>query len=139
MAFSNASIRGVNVVVGGAFGGGYVLIGLLGLPVSSGHAFAGSAGGELFGLFMVNSLHNVAHLLIGALLVLGATRGEALASRVNTLVGGIYLLLGIAGLFVLTGDLNLLALNGADNVLHFGSAAVLLVAGVSHTRSTTRA
>lgn len=139
MAFSNASIRGVNVVVGGAFGVAYVLIGLLGFPVSSGHAFAGSDGGELFGLFMVNSLHNVAHLLIGALLVYGVTRGEAVASRVNTLVGGIYLLLGVAGLFVFTGDLNLLALNGADNVLHFGSAAVLLVVGVSHTRSTTRA
>ena len=128
------------MVVGGAFGVGYVLIGLLGFPVSGGHAFAGSAGGELLGLFMVNSLHNVAHLLIGALLRARRDPGRGAGQPGRTpWWAAIYLLLGVAGLFVLTGDLNVLSLNGADNALHFGSAAVLLVVGVSHARSTTRA
>jgi hypothetical protein len=82
---------------------------------------------------------NVAHLLIGALLVLAATRGEAVSSRVNTLVGGVYLLLGLVGLFILNEDVNILALNTPDNILHFGSAAILLGVGLSAGRRTTAA
>jgi hypothetical protein len=134
-------MRGLNVRVGGVFGAIYLLVGLLGFTVSGGYDFAGMDGGKLLGLFMVNPLHNIAHLLIGALLVAAATRGEALSARTNTLVGGVYLLLGIVGLFILSNDVNILALNTADNVLHFGSAAVLLGVGLtagrqvsSHTR-----
>lgn len=136
MSFSNAPIRGVNVLVGGAFGVVYLLIGLLGFAVSGGTDFFGREGGKVFGLFMVNPAHNIVHLLIGVLLVAAATRGEAQASRANTLVGGIYLLLGVVGLFILDNDVNIVALNGWDNVLHFGSAAVLLAAGLSYARST---
>ena len=92
MSYSNALNRGANVLIGYVFGAVYLLVGLLGFTVSGGHDFAGMDGGKLLGLFMVNPLHNVAHLLIGALLVLAATRGEAVSSRVNTVVGGVYLL-----------------------------------------------
>jgi hypothetical protein len=125
--------------VGGAFGAIYLLVGLLGFAVSGGADFAGREGGKLLGLFMVNPLHNIAHLAIGALLLAAAARGEATAARANTLVGGVYLLLGILGLFILTSDANILALNSADNVLHLGSAAVLLAAGLLGARRTTRA
>jgi hypothetical protein len=33
-------------------------------------------------------LHNIAHLIIGPLLVFAATKGEAVSSRVDTVVGG---------------------------------------------------
>ena len=134
MSYSNAPARGLNVIVGGAFGVVYLLVGLLGFTVSGGHDFAGTDGGKLLGLFMVNPLHNIAHLLIGALLVFAATRGEAVSSRTNTLVGGVYLVLGVIGLFILNNDVNILALNTADNILHFGSAAVLLGVGLMATR-----
>ena len=135
---SNAPARGLNVIVGGAFGVIYLLVGLLGFTVSGGHDFAGTDGGKLLGLFMVNPLHNIAHLLIGALLLAAALRGgEAAASRMNTLVGGLYLVLGVIGLFILSNDVNILALNGADNVLHFGSAAVLLAVGLMGARRST--
>ena len=137
MSYSNAPARGLNVIVGGAFGVIYLLVGLLGFTVSGGHDFAGMDGGKLLGLFMVNPLHNIAHILIGALLVLAATRGEMMSSRMNTLVGGLYLVLGVIGLFILNNDVNILALNGADNVLHFGSAAVLLAVGLTRSRTTT--
>ena len=137
MSYSNALGRGVNVVLGYVFGAVYLLVGLLGFTVSGGHDFAGMDGGMLLGLFMVNPLHNVAHLLIGALLVLAATRGETVASRVNTVVGGVYLLLGLVGLFILSNDVNILALNTPDNLLHFGSAAILLGVGLSAGRRTT--
>jgi hypothetical protein len=138
MSYSSAPARGPNTIVAGAFGAVYLLVGLLGFAVSGGADFACREGGELLGLFMVNPLHNVAHLLIGALLVAGAVRGEALASRVNTLVGGVYLLLGVIGLFILNNDVNVLALNGWDNLLHFGSAAVLLAVGLAGARTGTR-
>jgi hypothetical protein len=139
MSYSNAPARGANIVIGGVFGVVYLLVGLLGFTVSGGHHFAGTDGGTLLGLFMVNPLHNVAHLLIGALLVIAATRGEAVSSRVNTVVGGVYLLLGLIGLFILSNDVNVLALNTPDNLLHFGSAAILLGVGLSARRraSTT--
>jgi hypothetical protein len=137
MSYSNVLSRGANVVVGYVFGAVYLLVGLLGFTVSGGHDFAGMDGGKLLGLFMVNPLHNVAHLAIGALLVLAATLGETVASRVNTVVGGVYLLLGLVGLFILTNDVNILALNTPDNLLHFGSAAILLGVGLSAGRKTS--
>ena len=137
MSYSNALNRGANVLIGYVFGAVYLLVGLLGFTVSGGHDFAGMDGGKLLGLFMVNPLHNVAHLLIGALLVLAATRGEAVSSRVNTVVGGVYLLLGLVGLFILNEDVNILALNTPDNILHFGSAAILLSVGLSAGRRTS--
>ena len=139
MSYSNALNRGANVLIGYVFGAVYLLVGLLGFTVSGGHDFAGMDGGKLLGLFMVNPLHNVAHLLIGALLVLAATRGEAVSSRVNTVVGGVYLLLGLVGLFILNEDVNILALNTPDNILHFGSAAILLGVGLSAGRRTSAA
>jgi Domain of unknown function (DUF4383) len=139
MSNSTASGRGANVLIGGVFGVVYLLVGLLGFTVSGGHDFAGMDGGKLLGLFMVNPLHNIAHLIIGALLVFAATRGEYVSARVNALVGGVYLLLGVIGLFILNNSVNILALNTADNILHFGSAAVLLGVGLTAGRRATTA
>jgi hypothetical protein len=86
MALSNAPVRGVNTIVGAAAGAVYLLVGLLGFAVSSGYDFAGREGGKLLGIFMVNPLHNVAHLLIGALLVAaatGATRSPRASTRLS--------------------------------------------------------
>lgn len=134
MAFSNAPVRGVNVLVGGALGAGYLLVGALGFIASRGYDYAGTEGGKLLGIFMVNPLHNVVHLLIGALLLAGAAGAETLAGRVNTLVGGVYALLGVVGFIILHDDVNVLALNWQDNLLHFGSAGILLAAGLLGSR-----
>jgi hypothetical protein len=114
-------------------------VGLLGFTVSGGHSFAGHDGGKLLGLFMVNPLHNLAHLLIGAALAFAASRGLAASRATNTAVGGAYLLLGVLGLFILSSSANILALISADNVLHFVSAAVLLGVGLGADRSAVRA
>jgi hypothetical protein len=123
-----------NRLLGTAFGAVYILVGLLGFTVSGGHGFAGMDGGKLLGIFMVNPMHNVVHLLVGGLLLAGAAGGEAVAARVNTLVGGVYLAVGVVGLFILNSSANILALNSADNVLHFLSAAVLLGVGLTARR-----
>jgi len=123
--------RGVNSLVGAVFGAVYIAVGLVGFAVTGSHDFAGEDGGKLLGLFEVNALHNVVHLAVGALLLAGFAGGERLASRVNTLVGGVYLLVGVLGLFILNSSANLLALNSMDNVLHLASAVLLLTVGLS--------
>ena len=133
---STGTDRSVNRLVGYVFGGIYVAIGLLGFTVSGGHEFAGHDGGKLLGIFMVNPLHNVAHVLIGAVLLAAAAGGIRAAKSVNTAIGAAYLLLGILGLFI-AGDhgANILALNSADNVLHFASAVLLLGVGLTQDKA----
>ncbi|MDV6011401.1 DUF4383 domain-containing protein [Haloechinothrix sp. LS1_15] len=114
-----------NRVVGAAFGAVYVLVGLVGFAVTAGTGFAATSGAHLL-IFEVNPLHNLVHIAVGALLGLAAWRGTKQAMAANGLVGGVYLLVGVAGLFLTGSELNLLALNHADNVLHLVSAAVLL-------------
>jgi hypothetical protein len=121
--------RSANLLLGYALGGIYLLVGLVGFAITSGVGFMDTAGKDLI-FFELNPLHNIVHLLVGALLVLGATRGAASAKAVNTLVGGVYLLVGVLGLFISgNADLDILALNHPDNLLHLGSALALLAVG----------
>ena len=124
-----------NRLVATIFGAVYILVGLLGFAVTGGVSFIATEGGLLLGLFAVNPLHNIAHLAIGALLLFAAMKSVSAAKGANTLVGAVYLLLGIVGLFILDSDANVLALNGADNVLHLASALLLLGAGLSQDKN----
>ena len=121
------------------FGAVYLLVGLLGFTVTNGVGFFATQGGLLLGIFEVNVFHNVAHLLIGAALLIAGLSGVAAAKAVNTAVGAAYLLLGIIGLFLVGTEANILAINAADNVLHFGSAAVLLAVGLGTERRVNAA
>jgi Domain of unknown function (DUF4383) len=51
------------------------------------------------------------------------------AKAVNSLVGLIYLAVGVAGLFTLDSSANIIALNGLDNTLHLVAGAALLAIG----------
>jgi threonine/homoserine/homoserine lactone efflux protein len=124
------SQRGVNQLAGTVFGATYVLVGLLGFAITRHVEFAGMEGHKLLGIFMVNPLHNIVHLAVGATLFAAARGTERAAAGVNAAVGAVYLLVGVVGLFVLDKSANILALNAADNALHFASAALLLVVGV---------
>ena len=117
-----------NRTLGTVFGVVYLLVGLAGFAVTGFSNFAGTEGDTLI-VFDVNPLHNIVHLLVGGLL-LGASRSVRTAKGANTLVGGVYLLVGVIGLFLIGTDANILALNGADNVLHFASAILLLGVGL---------
>jgi hypothetical protein len=130
----------VNRLVGYVLGAAFLLAGLLGFTVADG--FIGPEKGDLLLGLRVNHLHNIVHLLIGAALIYGATRGTETARRINTLVGAVYALVGVLGFFIAsdTKDYNILALNQADNLLHVVSAAVLLGAAFladKHSRTST--
>lgn len=122
--------RSPNRLLATVFGAVYVLIGILGFTVTSGVGFFATNGGLLLGVFEVNIFHNVAHLVIGAALLIAGLSSVSAARAVNNTVGAAYLVLGLAGLFLIGSALNILALNVADNVLHFASAAVLLAVGL---------
>ncbi len=121
------------------FGAVYVLVGALGFTVTSGVGFFATEGGLLLGIFQVNIFHNVAHLLIGAALLMAGLSSVRAAKTVNGVIGAAYLVLGLAGLFLVGTALNVLALNVADNGLHFASAVILLAVGLGADRATKTA
>jgi hypothetical protein len=124
-----------NRLLATVFGAVYLLVGLLGFAVTSGVGFVATEGGLLLGLFEVNPLHNIAHLLIGAALLVAGLSNVRAARSVNSTVGAVYLVLGIVGLFILDSSANILAINAWDNVLHFASAVVLLAVGLAADKS----
>lgn len=123
-----------NRLLATVFGIAYVAIGVAGFFVTSGIGFFATPGGLLLGIFEVNLFHNVAHIVIGAALVLAGVSSLRASKTVNGLIGAVYLVLGIVGLFVVGTPFNILAINGADNVLHFGSAVLLLAVGLGAER-----
>jgi hypothetical protein len=128
-----------NRLLGVIFGAVYVVVGLLGFTVTGGIGFFATEGGLLLGIFEVNMFHNVAHLLIGAALLIAGLSNVRAAKATNTTIGAAYLLLGIIGLFIVGSPFNILALNAADHVLHFASAAVLLGVGLGVEKSSRTA
>ncbi|HEY8281060.1 MAG TPA: DUF4383 domain-containing protein [Leifsonia sp.] len=119
-----------NRLVATIFGAVYLLVGLLGFAFTGGVGFVATKGGLILGIFEVNPLHNVAHLLIGAALLIAGLTRVAAAKAVNTTVGAVYLLLGIVGFFLVGTGANILALNTPDHFLHLVSAIVLLGVGL---------
>ena len=134
---NRGSARGLNKTVATVFGAVYLLVGVLGFTVSGGHPVAGHEGGLLLGVFEVNVLHNLVHLLIGAVLLLSGLRGtERAAASANATVGAVYLVVFLYGLVVpLASAANFVALNAADNGLHLASALLLLAVGVVGLRN----
>ena len=123
-----------NRLVATVFGAVYLLVGLLGFAVTGGVGFLAADGGLLLGVFAVNPLHNIAHLLIGAALLIAGLSNARAAKTVNIVVGAAYLLLGVAGFFLVGTPANILALNVPDHFLHLGSAIVLLGVGLGTER-----
>ncbi|MBG6107401.1 DUF4383 domain-containing protein [Frigoribacterium sp. CG_9.8] len=128
-----------NRLVATVFGAVYLLTGLIGFAATSGVGFAAIKGGFLLGIFELNPLHNIVHLLIGAVLLIGGLSNVSAAKAVNTLVGAVYLLLGIVGFFIVDSTLNILALNTGDHFLHLVSGVLLLGVGLAMDRSGSAA
>ena len=120
--------RSINQTLALVFGVVYTLVAVLGFFVAETFADNADSNGEILGIFQVNHLHNIVHLLIG-LALLGAARRHDTSRAANLAIGATYLLVGVLGLFLLDSEANILALNSADNVLHLASG--LLLAGVA--------
>ncbi|ODA89296.1 hypothetical protein ATY41_06130 [Leifsonia xyli subsp. xyli] len=124
-----------NRLVATVFGAVYLLVGLLGFAFTGGVGFVATQGGLILGIFEVNPLHNIAHLLIGAALLTAGLANATAARGINVTIGAVYLLLGIVGFFLVGTAANILALNTPDHFLHLVSAIVLLGVGLGAERT----
>ncbi len=135
MASTRTGNRSVNSTVAVVFGAVYTLVGIAGFFVSE--TFAATDDNALLG-FEVNHLHNIVHLLIG-LALLGASRRTETARRLNLLIGGTYVALGVLGWFIQDTAANIVALNEPDHLLHLASGAVLVAVALgADKRARTR-
>jgi hypothetical protein len=124
-----------NRLVAVIFGAVYLLVGALGFAYTGGVGFVATEGGLLLGIFEVNPLHNIVHLLVGAALLIAGLSSVVAAKTINVIIGAVYLLLGIVGFFLVGSALNILALNTFDHFLHLASALVLLGVGLAADRT----
>jgi hypothetical protein len=99
----------------------YVLVGIVGFIILP------SGEGDLLGVFPVNMLHNIVHILIGAALLYGATATPT-AVLVSRVVGIVLVVIGLLGIPFPEG-FGLVPLGGPDILLHLLSGAVLLYIG----------
>jgi hypothetical protein len=113
------------------FGILYIVVGVLGFipgivqPATDHHGLAVEAGhGYLMGLFPINLLHNIVHLLVGALGVLGS-RSVSGAVKYARGLAIFYGLLAVMGLFPVTNTMfGLVPIHGNDIWLHAVSALI---------------
>ncbi len=115
----------------------FLLVGVLGfIPgITSSYGemqFAGhESGAMLLGLFQVSILHNVVHLLFGAV---GLALARTVSGARSFLIGGgaVYLVLWLYGLLISSGSpANFVPLNTADNWLHLVLGVGMAGAGLA--------
>lgn len=120
------------------FGWIFVVIAIWGFVVSGGSMEADPAmAPKVMGLFAVNLLHNIVHLLFGVWGIMAA-RAPASARTYAIVAGSIYLALTILG-FLTPSTFGLIPIGGNDIWLHALIAVVLLGAGISAKTATSSA
>jgi hypothetical protein len=118
------------------FGAIYLAAGVLGFLPFLGGSYT-LTDHALLGIFQVNLLHNLVHIVIG---IAGLAAAASLANSRTfcQVVGVILLLLGVLGVFV-AKPLGLLDIGGLDIALHLVSGAVLAYFGFAAPVSTRSA
>ncbi len=121
------------------FGWGFILVGIAGFFATGMSMDADvTTAPRLLGVFPVNVVHNVVHLLFG---VAGIAMARTPGSARNYLIGSgvIYLLLVVYGFLVpADGAANFVPVNTADNWLHVVLAIALLAGGLALGGRTAR-
>jgi hypothetical protein len=98
------------------FGVVFLLIAIVGFISPGGMSMAMDPQGMLLGMFPINLLHNIVHLLFGVW-GLAAARSWSGAKSYAQIGGVIYLLLAVCGYFMPNG-FNMVPLGGNDIWLH---------------------
>jgi hypothetical protein len=118
------------------FGAIYLAVGIIGfLPFLGGSVTMTNS--KLLGLFNINLLHNLVHIVIG-IAGLAAAASLANSRRFCQVVGVVLLLLGVLGVFV-ANPLGLLYIGQLDIPLHLVTGAVLAYFGFAAPVSTRTA
>ncbi len=113
----------------------YIVAGIIGFFVSGFGNITEMSGRFVLGLFEVNPYHNIVHIGIGLLWMLGAfALTQAGNEGLNIAIGGVYVLATVIGFM---GFLNLLSIPAGpygDNWLHLGTALATLIFGTGILR-----
>ena len=117
------------------FGAIFVLIGLLGFVPNP---LVGANG-----FFLTNVALNIAHLLIGAILIIASTQSERAAWVSLFTFGAVYVLLAVLGYATIGAEghtqlLGIIHVNGNDTWLHILLGVVMMVSAFG-ARGTTQA
>jgi hypothetical protein len=118
------------------FGWVFVLVAVWGFFVSGGGMEAGEDAPAILGLFPVNVLHNLAHLLLGIWGILAA-RSFGGAKTYAQIAGVLYLLLAVLG-FIDPTAFGMIPLGGADIALHVVLGLVLAGVGFTAKEASAR-
>jgi Domain of unknown function (DUF4383) len=113
-------------IVALAFGVIYLAAGILGFLPFLGGSYT-QTNSALLGIFQINLLHNLVHVVIG-IAGLAAASSTANSRTYGQIVGVLLLLLGVIGVFS-ANPLGLVYLGGLDIALHLVSGAVLAYFG----------
>ena len=115
----------------------FVAVGLLGFlsnPI---------VGASANAIFHTDKVHNIVHIVSGALFLLVALTAPSSASAYLKIFGIVYLALGLYGLFTMGSDetkqlLGFLHVNKADNYLHIGLGIIIFLAGTMRSPISKR-
>jgi uncharacterized protein DUF4383 len=122
----------------GVFGVIFIVVALLGFITPGGMAMATAADtGLLLGLFPVNLLHNIVHLLFG-IWGFAAARSWGGSKSYFTIAGAIYAVLTCVG-FLSPSGFGLVPLGGNDIWLHAVLAIAMLGIGLTAKPAMTTA
>jgi hypothetical protein len=110
-----------NAAVAAVVGAGYALVGVVSVAITLGSVLATSGETDRSG---PGAGRTAAYLTTGLVLLWAVVQGRARAA--NSVLGGAYLVAGVALALCTDGDPQLLALNHPDTVVHLGTAALLV-------------
>lgn len=105
------------------FGIIFIIIGILGYFMH-----------PVVGLFAVNNLHNIVHVLSGIIALVAAGMGTGAARSYLVIFGLVYAAVTIAGFLDFRLITDALMINSADNWLHLLITVIFLVVGFSSSK-----
>ena len=111
------------------FGIVFLLVGIVGLISPGGMSMSADPAGAILGMFPVNLLHNVVHMLVGVW-GLAASRSFNGAKMFFQVGGVVYIVLAICGFFIPT-TFGLIPIGGNDIYLH--AVLGVIMAGIGFT------
>jgi hypothetical protein len=113
----------------------YIVGGIVGFFITGFGNITEMTNRSLFGVFMLNPFHNIVHLCVGALWLLGAFALTAAGNEgLNIAIGGVYTLATVIGFLGYLSLLSIPAGLAGDNFLHLVTAVATLIFGTGLLR-----
>ena len=97
----------------------------------------GFVNDPILSIFEVNGLHNVVHLVSGALALWAVSMGAGATKTFSKVFGVVYGLVAVLGFALPSLMTSLLDVNMADNILHIVLAVIFLYLGFGRGSSAT--